>query len=299
MDVSSSSSSPKVWFITGCSTGFGRAIALAALQRGDQVIATARNVERLAELRAAGAHVLALDVTSPLVELEALANEAIKVHGQVDILVNNAGYTQTGALEEVTPEQTFAQFNTNVFGLLNVTRAFLPHMRERKAGVIALIGSMVGWVGYPGVGLYCASKFAVEGLGEALHGELAPLGIAVTVIEPGSFRTALLKEGSNLGAASRHIDDYKPSAGYALKVVKERDGKQEGDAVKGAQRIVDVLTLSGSAAGRQQIPIRFALGGDAVEAIKGKIQSSLAMLEEWKDLSLGTEHEDAAAPSSQ
>ncbi|KAL6080574.1 putative Short-chain oxidoreductase [Balamuthia mandrillaris] len=283
---------PKVWLITGCSAGFGKEVALAALKRGDKVIATARNADKLAELRDAGAHALALDVTSPLPELQALADEAIKVYGQVDILVNNAGYLLAGAVEETTPEQTLAQFDTNVLGLLNVTRVFLPHMRERKTGVIALIGSVGGWVSYPGCGIYCSTKFTLEGLAEALHAELAPLGIAVTVLELGYFRTSLLNQGSNFVVGNTTIPDYEPTAGAVLKMLREYDGKQPGDPVKAAQRTVDVLTLSGSAEGRKEIPVRLALGRDALELIKKKMEASLALLEEWKDLSIGTEHDD-------
>src|SRR5690606_11209498 len=120
----------------------------------------------------------------------------------------NAAYVLQGAVEAASPDETLAQFNTNVFGVPNVTRAFLPHLRARRSGVIALISSLAGWVSYPGTGYYCATKFAIEGLGEALHAELAPLGISVTIIEPGYFRTSLLSQGTNTMVAQRHIGDY-------------------------------------------------------------------------------------------
>jgi NAD(P)-dependent dehydrogenase (short-subunit alcohol dehydrogenase family) len=290
-------SGEKVWLITGCSTGFGKEIALAALKRGDKVIATARSADKLGALVEAGAHALQLDVTSPLAELEALANKAIGVYGRVDVLVNNAAYVLQGAVEAASPDETLAQFNTNVFGVLNVTRAFLPHLRARRSGVIALISSLAGWVSYPGTGYYCATKFAIEGLGEALHAELAPLGISVTIIEPGYFRTSLLSQGTNTMVAQRHIGDYDQTAGAVIAQLKAADGKQPGDPAKAAQRIVDVLTLSGSAAGRKEVPVRLALGQDAYEAIKSKCESSLALLEEWKDLSRGTEHDDVITQS--
>jgi NAD(P)-dependent dehydrogenase (short-subunit alcohol dehydrogenase family) len=166
-------------------------------------------------------------------------------------------------------------------------------MRARRSGVIALIGSMAGRGGAPGVGLYCATKFALEGLAEALRDEVAPLGIAVTIIEPGYFRTALLNQGTNTFIAAKQIADYdKTPAAAAIAHHAAVDGKQAGDPVKGAQRIVDVLTLSGSAKGRSQVPVRLALGQDAYEGIKAKCESQLKELEEWKDLSLGTEHDD-------
>jgi hypothetical protein len=197
-------------------------------------------------------------------------------------------------LDSLSAEETQAQFDTNVFGLLNVTRAFLPHMRSRKSGVIALIGSLAGRTSGAGSGLYCATKYTLEAIAEALRQETAPLGIAVTVIEPGFFRTALLNKGTNTAVAEQHIADYDQTAGATIAFLASRDGKQAGDPAKGAQRIVDVLTLSGSAAGRKEIPTRLALGHDAYEAIKAKTESLLKELEEWKELSLGTEHDDAA-----
>jgi NAD(P)-dependent dehydrogenase (short-subunit alcohol dehydrogenase family) len=171
-------------------------------------------------------------------------------------------------------------------------------MRKRRSGVIALVSSGGGWRSFPGVGLYCTIKFTVEGLGEALRDEVASLGITVTVIEPGVFRTALLKEGTNLASAQKHIVDYDQTPAGGVAAWHERThGKQAGDPAKAAQRIVDVLTLSGSVAGRMEVPVRLALGQDAYEAIKDKCESSLALLEEWKDLSRGTEHDDAITQS--
>lgn len=285
-------STDKVWFITGCSTGLGKELAVAALKRGHKVIATARSAATLAELVQIGADALELDVTRPLPELDALAKRAVSIYGRVDILVNNAGYVLQGAIEAASPEETLAQFNTNVFGLLNVTRAFLPYMRERRSGVIALVSSGGGWRSFPGVGLYCSTKFAVEGIGEALRDEVASLGIPVTVIEPGVFRTALLKEGTNLASAQQHIADYDQTPAGGVAAWHERThGKQSGDPAKAAQRIVDVLTLSGLAAGRTEIPARLALGRDCYDIIKAKCESSLALIEEWKSISLGTDYD--------
>jgi NAD(P)-dependent dehydrogenase (short-subunit alcohol dehydrogenase family) len=287
---SSSKTDEKVWLITGCSGGLGKEIALAALKRGDKVIATARSIDKLAALVDAGAHPLQLDVTRPLDELKALADEAVAVYGRVDVLVNNAGYLLAGAIEAVSPEETQALFDTNVFGVLNVTRAFLPHMRERKSGIVAIIGSVAGRISTPGVGVYCATKFALEGIAEALRGEVGRLGIAVTIIEPGYFRTSIL--GGNFVEARQHIADYDKSVGASVKFLAEMDGVQPGDPVKGAQRIVDVLTRSGEATGLRGIPSRLALGLDAFENIRAKSEMMVKQLDEWKELSLGTEHDD-------
>lgn len=179
-------SSSKVWFITGCSSGFGKSIALRALSYGDKVIATARNPAKLDDLKQAGVDTLAFDVTAPLPDLKSSAEKAFNLYGRIDYLINNAGYNATGGLEELTPEETQAQFNTNVFGLLNTTRAFLPYMRKARSGVIANFSSVGAWRGVSGVGLYCASKWCVSGLSETMTQELAEFGIKVVCIEPGT-----------------------------------------------------------------------------------------------------------------
>jgi NAD(P)-dependent dehydrogenase (short-subunit alcohol dehydrogenase family) len=187
------------------------------------------------------------------------------------------------------PEETYQQFNTNVFGLLNVTRAFLPHMRARKSGVIVNIGSIGGWGGTAGAGLYCATKFALEGITESLRNEVAHLGIKVTIIEPGYFRTQLLKPGNT--QASNSIEDYAASVGPVRKLLEAYNGKQPGDPKKAAEIIVDIVTQSGTAKGRE-IPVRVALGTDAYGYIKGVLEQSSKDLEEWKDITVTTDHDD-------
>src|SRR5271169_664807 len=155
-------SQQRVWLVTGANSGFGAEFVHQILARGDKVIATGRNPAKLAVLSDTKAHLLKLDVTSPLQELQAIAKEAASVYGRIDVLVNNAGYIEMGTIEETTPERTFQQFNTNVFGLLNVTRAVLPYMRERRSGAVVNIGSIGGWGGIAGAGLYCATKAVVS-----------------------------------------------------------------------------------------------------------------------------------------
>ncbi|KAL8651373.1 MAG: hypothetical protein Q9210_003292 [Variospora velana] len=197
----------RVWLITGCSSGFGQEIAKAALANGDQVVATARNPTKLKDLDALGAKTFALDVVADDDKLKDVVASDVKATGQIDVLVNNAGYILTGAVEECA---VLDQFETNVFGCLNVIRAVLPHMRAQRSGVIANLGSIGGWVGTPAAGLYCASKAAVTNFTESLRKEVQDLGIEVTAIEPGYFRTGFLSSGHKSRAANV-IADYEPA----------------------------------------------------------------------------------------
>src|ERR1700759_2111894 len=184
----------RVWFITGASTGFGRLLAEEVLKAGGKVIATARNLDKVAVLEKQypqTAKALALDVTNTG-QIESVVTEAIAKFGRVDVLVNNAGYGVAGAIEEVSEAEFMPMFETNVFGLLQVTRAFLPHLRKQRSGHILNLSSIGGLVASPGMGFYNATKFAVEGISEALAAEVAPLGIRVTIVEPGPFRTDFL-----------------------------------------------------------------------------------------------------------
>ncbi|KAF2092868.1 NAD(P)-binding protein [Rhizodiscina lignyota] len=285
------SSNTPVWLITASSSGFGRAVALEALKRGHEVIATARNPSssKLDGLRSAGAEIIALDVTSPLQDLQRTIAGALSIHGRIDILVNAAGFILEGALEECTPEESLQQFNTNVFGTMNVSRAVLPYMRAQHSGVIANFGSVGSWRGSPGVGMYETSKWAVSGLTESMRPELEEFGIKVTVIEPGYFRTGFLNDSARVKA--RHMDEYK---GSKVEVYRQglaaKDNKQANDAAKGAERIVDVLTQSGRAAGRD-IPLRLPLGTDAYGIIKAKCEETVKLMDEWKEIICGTEHD--------
>jgi NAD(P)-dependent dehydrogenase (short-subunit alcohol dehydrogenase family) len=285
------SPSQKVWLITGCSTGFGHALALAALNRGDLVIATARKLSALDSLKAAGASVLQLNVTDPLSVLKEVAAAALSIHGRIDILMNNAGYVLDGAIEETSEKETLDLFNTNFFGLLNVTRAFAPAMREARSGVIANISSIGGWRGYAGCGLYAASKAAVSNISESLYQELKPFGISVCCIEPGYFRSNLLNPG-NRNRAANPIKEYEgTTARTVMEMLDGADNNQPGDIKKGVKVIVDVLTSSGVAEGRE-VPMRLALGSDAYPIITDKCKETITLLDEWKDITTTTDHDD-------
>jgi NAD(P)-dependent dehydrogenase (short-subunit alcohol dehydrogenase family) len=286
--------SPKVWLVTACSSGFGKEIVLAALARGDRVIATARDARKLQDLVDQGARALALDVTASDAELQKVVAEALSFYGTIDILVNNAAFLLGGAIEECSDEEAYKQFNTNVFGTLRMLRAVLPHMRSKKSGVVANIGSASGWIGIKTMGVYGSTKFALAGLTLALRAELEPFGIDVTIIEPGSFRTAIL--GKGFSAMEKSIPDYlpitQPLHDRINRVNAElSEAKQPGDPAKGAQVIVEVLTKTGRCAG-QAIPGRMLLGKDAVKVGNSVLQQTRCEFDEWAELASSTDHDD-------
>src|SRR5499425_2335182 len=228
----------KVWFITGASKGFGMELTRAALETGDRVIATARNPKTIED--AFGEQdrllVLKLDVTNEQ-EADEAVNAALKRFGQIDILVNNAGRGLVGAVEEVTAEEVRSAIAVNVEGTLNVSRAVLPSMRARKSGHILNLSSVGGFSAWPGWGIYCATKFMVEGFSEALQAELEPLGIKVTIVEPGPFRTAFL-DASSLERTRNIISDYGETAGAARQWADSSHNAQPGDPAKAAAAMV-------------------------------------------------------------
>ncbi|KAL6705469.1 hypothetical protein ACN47E_006734 [Coniothyrium glycines] len=284
--------STPVWFITAASSGFGRHIALEALSRGHKVIASARSTSRIADLKEAGADTVALDVTSPLPEIEKVAKQANDKHGYINHLVNAAGYILAGAIEETSPKEDYDTFNTNVFGTLNVSKAFLPYLRATPGHrTIANFGSIGSWRGAAGFGLYAGTKWAVSGISESLRAELAPLGIHVTVVEPGYFRTAFLSPAAQASSAKRIAAYDETAVGAARSRLTAVDGRQPGDVEKGAKVIVDVLTGSGAAEGRE-VPVRVALGNDSPVAIKAKIDETLVLLGQWDGITNQTNHDD-------
>ncbi|KAF5319883.1 hypothetical protein D9758_016058 [Tetrapyrgos nigripes] len=277
-----------VVLITGCSTGFGRSLALEALSRGLRVIATARRLSALDELRDKGAKVFTLDVTSEPEALKDFAKEAIAAFGQIDVLVNNAGYLLGGAIEENTPEEIAAQFNTNFFSVINLTCAFLPHFRERRSGTIINISSQGSLLALSGGGIYGASKAALECITEVWSKELAPFNIRATSIILGAFRTAVAGSGTMKPEAGE-IAGYDEAHEF-LKVFQERSGKELGDPDKAAKKVLDLVTPSSELSARP-LPPRLVMGEDAVEFSTKILKSRLKDVEEWKQFGMGTNAE--------
>ncbi|KAA1475328.1 NAD(P)-binding protein [Dentipellis sp. KUC8613] len=282
-------SGPLVWLITGTSAGLGRLMTLEALKRGDKVIATARgrSVEKLNELKEKGADVLELEVTAPLEELHEVAKKAIAIHGRVDVLVNNAGYLAGGALEETTPKETYDQFNTNIFGGLNVARAFLPYMRPRKTGTVVWIGSIAGWEGVAGAGLYGATKSAVRTISMAMDNELQPLGLRSMNFEFGYFRTTFLAPSQRTSTDTR-IADYDEVCGAVAAALVAYDGKQPSDPVKGIKIMVDLIRGEGIAEGRK-VPHTIQFGSDTLKTVKEFCAETTSRIEEWGDVFASTD----------
>ncbi len=276
----------RTWFITGASRGFGALITAEALAVGDAVVATARDPRGLAEKFAGNPRLLALrlDVTREE-EARAAAEAAVQRFGRIDVLVNNAGYGLLGAVEEARGEEVERVFGTNVFGLLTVTRAVLPHLRRQRSGRVINFSSLGGYSSYPGWGVYCATKFAVEGLSEAMAAELAPLGIHVTVVEPGFFRTDFL-DGQSLAVATP-IADYAETSGVTRANAERLNHAQPGNPAKLVRAI---LTLADA----PQPPVRLPLGSDAIARIESKHQRVTAELAAWRELSVSTDGFDTA-----
>lgn len=272
----------KIWFITGASRGFGALITERALAKGDSVVATARNVSAITQRFGNHPNLLpvALDVTSEEQAIAA-AQAAIDRFGRIDVLLNNAGFGLMGAVEEASAAEIEAVYRTNVFGLLTVTRAVLPHMRKARSGRILNISSIGGYRGSAGFGIYSSTKFAVEGLSEALHAELAPLGIHVTVVEPGYFRTDFL-DSSSLSVSSRQVPDYEATAGKVRTVAAGLNHSQPGDPAK----LANVLVTFAEA---PNPPVRLPLGSDTIAAIEAKHQADARILSEWRTVSVSTD----------
>ena len=276
------STTSKVWFITGASRGFGALIAKDALERGDKVIATARNPQ--AVIDALGSHVnllaLKLDVTDEQAAIEA-ARQSIERFSRIDILVNNAGYGLLGAVEESGDQEVKDLFNTNVFGLLNVIRAVVPHMRKQASGHILNISSIGGYASYPGWGAYCATKFAVEALTESLAYELKPLGVMATTVEPGFFRTDFL-DSTSLVSTQKSFVEYAETVGAMRDFAASANHAQPGDPAKLSQAILKLVDSKNP-------PLRLALGSDTVHKIKEKNAFVEKELNAWKEVATSTD----------
>ena len=286
--MTQASTTSKVWLITGASRGFGALIARDALLRGDRVVATARNPQTVIDALGEQPNLLALklDVTSEA-DAQTAARQAVARFGRIDVLVNNAGYGLLGGVEEASADEVKKQFDTNVFGLLHVTRAVLPTLRTQGSGHVINISSIGGYASHQGWGIYCATKFAVEALTEALHAELAPLGIRASVVEPGFFRTDFLNADSVVSTANR-IAQYADSVGVMRTMMAGANHKQPGDPAKLATAILKLADDTNP-------PLRLALGSDTVARIQQKNQSVDAELQQWLAVSTSTDHDDVAA----
>lgn len=264
--------SDPVWFITGCSTGFGHELAKLVLARGWRAAVTARDKNSLAELAQSGGDrvlPLSLDVTKPD-QIEAAVRETEARFGRIDVLVNNAGYGYQASIEEGEESEIRAQFDANVFGLFAMTRAVLPIMRRQRSGHVLNLTSQAGFIGFPGSGYYAATKHAVEGFSDALAAEGAPIGIHVTCVAPGPFRTDWA--GRSLRQTANRIEDYADTAGKRLRGTSEISGKQAGDPVRAGEAMIAVTE-------RADPPRHLVLGSIAFEGVTGKLRERLREIE--------------------
>jgi NAD(P)-dependent dehydrogenase (short-subunit alcohol dehydrogenase family) len=276
----------KTWFITGATRGFGLEISKAALKAGDRVVATGRKKAAIqSSLGADSDRQLGLELdVSDAAQARSAVKAALDKFGGIDVLVNNAGYGHLGFFEENTLEDVQAQFATNVFGLFNVTWAALPAMRAARRGLIYNLSSVAGIRGNEFTSLYSASKFAVEGFSESLAKELAPFGIAVTIVEPGPFRTDFLT-GDSLRFGGRPIADYDERRVRVLGTFESRNHKQPGDPVRLAETLVKLSRES-------KPPLRFAAGAFAVKTIDTKLADMRAEFAQWRQTSVDTDFPD-------
>ena len=272
----------RTWFITGASTGFGRLLAEEVLKTGDKVIVTARDINKVIDLEQkypGKAKAFALNVTDYPQIVSVVAQSAAS-YGPIDVLVNNAGYGITGAVEEVIEDEFMPMFSTNVFGLIRVTQVLLPHLRKQGSGHILNISSIGGLIGGAGWGFYNSTKFAVEGLSEALAQELAPLGIHVTLIEPGPFRTDFL--GRSGKEAEQRIPEYDATAGKAREYLNSQSGKQPGDPLRAVHAMMAVVESPNP-------PLHLILGGIALKRFRAKLDQWQKEIAAWETTTAGAD----------
>ena len=280
-----STDTTSVWFITGCSSGLGRALAGRVLQYGHRAVVTARNPAQLKEFVTTypnTALALPLDVTDARQVAEAVT-QAEKVFGRIDVLVNNAGYGYLAAIEEGEEDEVRAMFEANFFGLVALTKAVLPGMRARGRGHIVNISSVGGFIGNPSGGYYNATKFAVEGLSEALAKEVAPLGIRVTAIEPGPFRTDWA--GRSLKQIHHPIEAYATTAGARRAEITGRSGKQAGDPQRAADAIMQVVASPVA-------PLNLILGRNGLDRVRAKLRELMSSIDQWEAVTLSADFPD-------
>ncbi|KAB7896326.1 short-chain dehydrogenase [Serratia sp. Leaf50] len=275
-------STSKIIFITGVSSGFGRALAQEALNDGHRVVGTVRSESAKKEfesLDSTRAFARILDVTN-FAAIDNIVADVEASVGPVDVLVNNAGYGHEGVMEESALEEMKRQFDVNVFGAVAMIKALLPFMRQRRRGHILNITSMGGFITMPGIAYYCGSKFALEGISEVLVKELKPFNIAVTAVAPGSFRTDWA--GRSMVRTPRTLADYDPLFDPIRQAREEKNGKQLGDPVKAARAMLSVIASDAP-------PAHLLLGSDALGLVRGKLQAYAAEIDAWEHLTRSTD----------
>lgn len=274
-----------VWFITGSSAGLGFELARSVLERGWRAVLTARHPEQLEALTAEhGGRALALPVdVTDVSTIRAAVADSIAAFGRIDVLVNNAGYGYLAAIEEGDEEGVRKQFETNLFGLINVTKEVLPGMRARKKGHIVNISSLGGLVAFAATGYYHATKFAVEAISESLSYEVAPLGLKVTIVEPGAFRTNWA--GRSMVESPIRIDDYDDTAGKRRQSTKASSGNQPGDPSRAAAAIIKAVEA-------KEPPLRLLLGATALDVAYRRLEALKANFDAWKDVTLSADFPD-------
>jgi NAD(P)-dependent dehydrogenase (short-subunit alcohol dehydrogenase family) len=282
MESHTETGTPRNWLITGCSSGLGLALAEAALQAGDRVLATARNPENLSCLETefpGTCRTAPLDLTCPS-HIPAAVETALAAFGRIDVLVNNAGFGVVGALEEIDAEQVARNFQVNFFGALELIRAALPSLRAQGSGHIVNISAAAAIANYPGFSVYGATKWALEGASESLAAEIQPLGLRVTLVEPGPFRTEFI--GRSLERARGAIDAYAPTSGKFLKLLQGMQGRQPGDPAKAAHAILAAVQSPNP-------PLRLVLGKYAHDKRRKQIAALEAELSTWQAIGQPTE----------
>jgi NAD(P)-dependent dehydrogenase (short-subunit alcohol dehydrogenase family) len=270
----------KIWFITGISRGFGLELAKAVLAEGDVVIGTSRDGKTKIESAPETQHVLPLEITTPG-QAAQVVKQAFSIHGRIDVIVNNAGYGLLGAVEEAGIEESRHLFEVNFFGPLQIIQAALPFLRVQRKGHIINISSIAGLAPNAGSGLYAATKFALGGMSESLAQDVAPLGIHVTVVEPGAFRTDFLSAHS-IRKTDHSIGDYNETSGKTIAYLDQIAGKQQGDPVLGARAIIQAVQAD-------RPPLHLVIGSDAMRRTRNKLQQFTAELDLWEKVSLSTD----------
>ena len=270
----------RVWLITGASRGLGRELARAVLARGDIVVGTSRDGKLDLDLGAGELHGLPLDLTKPGQE-SAVIERARAIHGRLDVLVNNAGAGLLGAVEEADDAEADRVFALNFFGPLRLIRAALPFLREAGSGHVVNVSSIAGVAPMAGSGLYAAAKFALSGMSESLAQEVAPLGIRVTVVEPGAFRTDFLS-GQSIAHSARTIDAYAPTSGAVVDYLAQMDGHQAGDPARAAAAILDLVDAP-------EPPLHLLLGSDALKRARAQLDKLAALYDRWEPTTRSTD----------